>query len=61
MKSIETQGATAKEAIKKALGILGVSRDQVDVKVLAEENKGLFGMKGVKQAKVRVTLKEEPK
>ena len=57
-KSIEAQGKTTAEAINKALEKLGVAKDKVDIKVLAEENKGLFGMKGAKQAKVRVTLKE---
>jgi spoIIIJ-associated protein len=57
MKSIDVEGATVKDAIKKALLKLGVERDCVEVKVLAEGNKGLFGMKGSKQAKVKVTLK----
>lgn len=47
------------EAIKAALDRLGVSRDEVEVKILTEGQRGLFGMKGAKQAKVRVTIKEE--
>ena len=58
MISIDVEGTTVKEAIKKALLKLGVEREHVDVKVLAEGNKGLFGMKGSKQAKVKVTLKQ---
>ena len=54
---IEVEGATSQEAIAKALRLLGVRRDRVTVKVLAEEKRGLFGMKGAAQAKVRVTLK----
>jgi len=57
MKSIDVEGATVVDAIKKALIKLGVARDRVEVKVLAEGNKGLFGMKGAKQAKVKVFLK----
>jgi len=57
MKSIDVEGATVVDAIKKALTKLGVARDRVEVKVLAEGNKGLFGMKGAKQAKVKVFLK----
>ena len=56
MKSIDVEGATVKDAIKKALLKLGVARDCVEVKVLAEGNKGLFGMKGSKQAKVKVKV-----
>ncbi len=56
-KSIETRGATVKEAIQKALDKLGVTKDKVDVRVLSEEKKGLFGMKGQRQARVKVTLK----
>ena len=57
-KVIEVEGNSSRDAIKKALKILGATRDQVTVKVLSEEKKGLFGMKGASQAKVRVTLKE---
>ena len=62
LKSIDVEGATVEDAIKKALEILGVSRDEVNVKVVCEEQKGLFGMEGAKTAKIKVTLKngEEP-
>jgi len=56
-KSIEAEGKTTKEAINKALTLLGVSKDKVDIKILREESKGLFGMEGQKPAKVKVTLK----
>ncbi|MCK5306458.1 MAG: Jag N-terminal domain-containing protein [Candidatus Omnitrophica bacterium] len=58
IKIIDVSGATVKDAIKKALKKLSVTRSQVEVKVLAEGNKGLFGMNGSRRAKVRVTLKE---
>ncbi len=58
MKSIEVEGRTSQEAIKIALNKLGVSRNQVKVEILSEEDKGLFGMKGAKPARVKVTLKE---
>ena len=58
MKSIEIKGRTSQEAIKIALKELGATRDQVRVEVLSEEDKGLFGMKGAKPARVRVTLKK---
>jgi spoIIIJ-associated protein len=56
-KSIEVEGNTTKEAIQKALKLLGVSKDKVDIKILCEECKGLFGMDGQKLAKVKVSLK----
>lgn len=59
MKSIEVEGKTTKEAIQIALHKLGVTRDKVKVQVLCEGKSGLFGMEGLKQAKVKVTLKEE--
>ena len=58
MKSIEAEGRTSQEAIKIALKRLGVSRSQVKVEILSEENRGLFGMKGAKPARVKVTLKK---
>jgi len=54
--SIEVEGATVEDAIKKALNILGAKRDEVKVKVVSEEQKGLFGMEGAKLAKIKVIL-----
>ena len=58
-KSIEIEGNTVEDAIKKALGILSVSREAINVKVVCEEKRGLFGMEGAKPAKIKVTLKEK--
>ncbi|MBN3039045.1 MAG: Jag N-terminal domain-containing protein [Candidatus Omnitrophica bacterium] len=58
MDSIEVEGKTSQEAIKFALKQLGVTRNQVKVEILAEENRGLFGMKGARPARVKVTLKK---
>jgi len=57
-KGIEIEAGTVEAAIKKALGQLGVTRDDVKIKVVCEEKKGLFGMEGEKPAKIRVTLKK---
>ena len=56
--SIEVEGATVEDAIKKALDILKAKRDEVYVKVVSEEQKGLFGMEGAKLAKIKVSLKK---
>lgn len=60
-KSVEIEAATTKEAIDAALKQLGVGKDQVSVRVLSEEQRGLFGMRGAKPVKVRVTVKEDHK
>lgn len=57
--SIEVEGRTVEEAIKKALQELKLERDKVKIEVLSEEKKGLFGMPGAKPAKVRISLKYE--
>ncbi len=59
MKSIESEGKTTKEAISIALQKLCVTRDKVTVRILTEGHHGLFGMTGPKQAKVKVTLKDD--
>ena len=56
--SIEAEGSTVEEAIKKALEYLNVSREDVVIKVVCEEKKGLFGMEGAKPAKIKASLKE---
>lgn len=52
------EGSTVEEAIQKAVNKLGVSRDEIAVKVVNEEKKGLFGMEGAEPAKVMVSLKK---
>lgn len=55
-RSIEVEGGTVEEAIQKALEILKVSRKDIKIKVVSEEQKGLFGMDGAKPAKIIVTI-----
>jgi len=57
MKNIEFDGNSVENAIDKALKQLKVSRKDIIVKVVAEEQKGLFGMEGAKPAKIKVSLK----
>lgn len=57
-KSIEAEGATVEAAIKEALEKLQVTKQEVNIEVLKEEHKGLFGMPGAHTAKIRVTLKK---
>ena len=55
-KSLEIEGKTVQEAIKKALQQLQLPRNKVKIEILVEEAKGLFGMPGAKPAKVRVSV-----
>lgn len=55
---LELEGKTVEEAVKKALLALKVQRSQISIKVLSEEQKGLFGMHGAKSAKIQVTVKK---
>mgnify|MGYP000468508591 CR=1 FL=1 len=59
MKTIEKQGKTVEEAIQLALEELKVKREEVDVEVLEEGNRGILGFLS-KMAKVRVTVKPKP-
>ncbi|MFH1441190.1 MAG: Jag N-terminal domain-containing protein [Candidatus Omnitrophota bacterium] len=54
--SIEVEGISVEEAVKKALKDLNLNRDKVKIEVLSEEEKGLFGMPGARPAKVRITV-----
>lgn len=56
--SIEKTGKTVQEAITAALAELKLSEEEVDVEVIEEGNKGIFGLIGSKTAKVKVTVKE---
>ncbi|MBI5873210.1 MAG: Jag N-terminal domain-containing protein [Candidatus Omnitrophica bacterium] len=57
---LEVEGRTVEEAVGKATSLLKVSKNQLKVKVLSEEQKGLFGMPGAKPAKIRVSIKSLP-
>jgi len=55
--TIELTGKTVDEAIETALGELKLSRDEVEIEVLEEPTKGLFGILGGKPARIRVKTK----
>jgi len=57
-KSIEVEGQTVEEAIKKATKLFNVAREDIVVRIVSEEKKGLFGMEGAKPAKIKATLKK---
>ncbi|MCT4565168.1 MAG: protein jag [Maledivibacter sp.] len=60
MKFVEKTDKTIAEAISSALRELNTTRDKVEVEVLEEPSKGLFGLFGNKLAKVKVIVKDDP-
>ena len=58
MKFVEIKAKTVDEAVEKALAELNTTKENVDIEIL-EESKGLFGLLGSKEVKVRVTLLKE--
>ncbi len=53
---IEIEGTTVEEAIKQALKELKLPRNKIKIEIVAEGEKGLFGMPGAKPAKIRVSI-----
>jgi spoIIIJ-associated protein len=53
----EFEGNTLDEAINKAVSKFGVPKNKLNIKVVCEEKRGLFGMRGAKSAKIKVTIK----
>ncbi len=56
-KAIEFEGNTVEAAIKNAVKTLNVPRETLNIKVVCEEQRGLFGMEGVRTAKIKVSIK----
>ena len=56
--SLEYIAANADEAINKGLTELNVTRDEVDIEILDNGSKGIFGI-GARQARVRMTVKAD--
>lgn len=61
MKSIEVIGKTVEEAIEKAVAELGIPQEKLQIDVIEEPNKGLFGFIGKKECRIRVTEIEDTK
>ncbi len=56
MDYVETEGNSIDEAIEKALQALGAERSKVEIEILANSSRGLFGIGG-KKARVRASLR----
>ena len=59
MRQYEASARTKEEAIELGLQELGVSIADVDVQVVEEGSKGLFGLFGSRPVKIRMTLKDD--
>ncbi len=59
MKFVEKSAKTVDEAVELALAELRAKKEDVEVVVLEHPNKGIFGIIGSKNAKVKVSLKEK--
>ncbi len=57
MKTVESSGKTIDEAILMAVAQLGVQRDYLDIEILEEPVKGLFGLIGSKDARIRASIR----
>lgn len=60
MKSIIKVSKTVDEAIREALIELGVKESDVSIEILDEPSKGLFGLIGAKDARVKVSVVYDP-
>ena len=61
MKSVETSGKTIEEAILIAVAHMGVRRDNLNIEIIEQPAKRLFGIIGGKSAKIRATIKRNIK
>jgi spoIIIJ-associated protein len=55
--TIEKIAPTIEEAVEKGLEELGLTQEDIDIEILDEGNKGIFGL-GSRQARVLLTVKE---
>ena len=60
MKSVVKISKTVEEAVNSALEELGANKEDVHVEILEEPSRGLFGLLGVKDAAVKVTVVKDP-
>ena len=58
MKAVRMKGRNVEEATEAALAVLGVGRDQVEIKVLSEGKPAVMGILGGEEAEVEVLAKE---
>lgn len=57
-KSLDVSARTVDEAVEQGLAQLGLSRDQVDIEIITEGKRGVFGL-GSEEAQIRLTPKSQ--
>ena len=57
-RSLNVSAKTVDEAIEQGLAQLGLPRDQVDIEIIKEGKRGVFGL-GAEEARVRLTPREQ--
>ncbi|MCR3955953.1 MAG: protein jag [Gudongella sp.] len=60
MKFVVKTAKTVEEALQEALEELKATEKEVEYEVIEEATKGLFGLIGAKEAKIKVVLKNDP-
>ena len=60
MREITATGQNVEEAVESALAQLKTTRDRVEIEILDEGKKGLFGLIGSRKAIVKVTQQPDP-
>jgi len=60
MSSFEFKGKNVDKAVEKACKELNLTQDEIMYDVLSHGSSGIFGLAGVKKAKIRVNLPEKP-
>lgn len=57
LKSVETTGKTVEEAVLVAAAQLGVRKEKLDIEILEQPEKSLFGLIQKKEARIRASVK----
>lgn len=60
MKKVIATGKTVEDAIDIALRKLGVTREQVEVRILTQPSRGFLGLIGSRDAEIEAVVKEHP-
>lgn len=60
MKQVTASGQTVEDAVQSALRQLNTTEDQVNIDIIDEGKKGVFGIFGAKRAFVKVVISEDP-
>jgi len=60
VKQVTATGQSVEEAVESALAQLQTTRDRINIEILDEGKKGLFGIFGSRKAEVVVTLVPDP-